>query len=399
MRIAALNQFYWPDLAATSQLLTDACEHWAAKGHDVHVVTGRARYAGGHDRPPAEERHKGVHIHRVWSSELGKRTLLHRGADALSFQGGALAALLRLPRPDVIVAKTSPPLIASLGFAARTAHRCKMVYWVQDLYPDVAVALGAVPKDSPLAKGSTLVARTLASRSDALIALGPRMREVLVEHGAALSRVHVVDNWADGDVIRPRARAHHPLREQWGVGERLCVMYSGNFGMAHDFDTLLAAMTRLADRDDVFLALVGDGSKKKDVEHALRDRSNVKFLPLFPREELGLSLTAADVHLVSLHPAMDGLVVPSKVYGVMAAGRPTVYVGPRGSDVWRLLEHTHAGRSAENGDVPGVVDAVAAYEDAAVREETGRRAREAYDAGYDKGHALQKLDAVLQLLV
>jgi glycosyltransferase involved in cell wall biosynthesis len=344
--------------------------------------------------------HRGVHIHRVWSSSLGKASLLHRGADALSFQAGALQTLLRLPRPDVVLAKTSPPLVASLGWAAAQRHRARLLYWVQDLYPDVAVALGAVDVASPLARVASVVGDQLARRSDALVALGPRMQDALVRHGAPPQRVHIIDNWADTTVVQPLDHEQNTLRRAWNLQGRKAVMYSGNFGLAHDFDTLQAALLRLARREDVSLMMVGDGSKKADVQRALQGQGgDVRFLPLFPREDLGLSLTAADVHLVSLHPAMDGLVVPSKIYGVLAAGRPSVYVGPRNSDVWRLVQDARAGLCVENGDVDGLVDAVVKLvTDDALRAELGRNAHAASTARYDRTHALGRFDALLSTL-
>ncbi|MEW5848815.1 MAG: glycosyltransferase family 4 protein [Myxococcota bacterium] len=398
MRIAAINQFYWPDLAATSQLLTDLCEHLAAVGHDVHVVCGRGHYAGGHAALPHKELHAGVHIHRAWTANLGKASLLHRGADYASFHATATAQLMALPHPDVVLCLSTPPLVASLGMMAKAVRGSRFIYWVQDLYPDVAVELGALRRDSNMARSTAAFSRQILTRADAVVALGDAMRAQLTAHGAPVEKVHVVHNWADGHRILPTPVQDNKLREGWAERDRFCVMYSGNFGLAHDFDTLEHAFTQLGRRDDILFALVGDGVRKAPLEQGMRARGavNLRFWPLFPREQLSHSLGAADVHLISLHPRLSGMVVPSKVYGVMAAGRPSVFVGPPESDVWRLLEESGAGLCVRNGDGPGLVDALMRLkDDVALRERMGLKARETFMARYDQPHALRAFERII----
>lgn len=398
MRIAAINQYYWPDLAATSQLLTDLCEHLAAQGHDVHVVTGRSRYAGNHADLPEEEEHNGVKIHRVWALNMGRKSLLHRAADFASFNASALFGALKVPEVDAILSLSTPPLVATLGVAAKALKGARLIYWVQDLYPDLAVALGALSAEGPVARAASIVSSQILAQSDGVVALGGKMREQLIARGARPDRTHVIDNWSDGAAIVPMRVDENPLRKSWGTLDRFCVMYSGNFGLAHDFVTLNAAFEKLGSDPAMDFVLVGNGEKKTQVEKLAKEKnlSSMRFLPLFPREDLGHSLTSADVHLICLENALSGMVVPSKLYGVMAAGRPSIYVGPRDSDVWRILEETDAGICVENGDVDGLVKALETLKgDEKLRAKMGKNAREAFVNRFDRGHALRKWEAVL----
>lgn len=398
MRIVAINQYYWPDTAATSQLLTDLCEHLAAQGHDVHVVTGRSSYAGSSAALPPSEEHRGVKIERVWALTLGRRTLLHRAADFASFNASALLGALRLDGVDAVLTLSTPPFVASLGMAAKALKGARFIYWVQDLYPDLAVALGALREDGRVARTASLLSSQILSHADAVVALGGRMREHLVARGAHPDRTVVIDNWSDGQAIAPLRPSDNPLRRAWNTLEKFCVMYSGNFGLAHDFVTLNGAFARLGQRPELDLVLVGDGPRKASVVTLAEQRAltSMRFLPLFPRESLGDSLTAADVHLISLEQALSGMVVPSKLYGVMAAGRPSVYVGPRQSDVWRVLVETESGICVENGDVDGLVDALERLRtQPELRARMGENARAAFVERFDRGHALRRWEAVI----
>lgn len=399
MRILAINQFYWPDLAPTSVLLTDVCEHMAQRGHTVDVVCSLERYAGSHGTLAEDERHAGVAIHRVKGPGFGRGSLWRRGADALGFQAAATARALQLPRPDVVLVKSTPPLLASVGVALKAARRCRMVYWVQDLYPDVAVALGAVGADAPVTRAARLVARAVVTAADQVVVLGSSMARRVEAQGARAERIRTVDNWQDETDIRPWTQGPHPLRVQWGNADRFCIMYSGNLGLAHDFDTLEAAIRALGHYRNVDVVVVGNGAQKDAVQARMQAAqvANVRFLPLFPREQLPLSLTAPDVHLVSLHAALDGMVVPSKLYGVLAAGVPAAYVGPPGSDGWRVVEGAGAGVCVPNGDVDGLVSALLGLQaDPHKRAAMGQRARQAAEGPFSRAAALQKWADVLE---
>lgn len=398
MKVLLLNQFFHPDLSATAQIATDLAEDLAAAGLEVTALAARGSYLGG-ERLPARGQHRGVAIRRLRTTSLGKRTLLHRGLDYAGFYASAALAMATMPRHDVVLALTTPPLIAAAGLVGKALRRSRLVYWVQDLYPEVAVAFGVLRPRSPAARLMGAISRAVLSRADAVVALGEAQRERCVAAGARAGQTVVIPNWADGEAVKPVAPEDNPLRAELARGARCLVMYSGNIGRGHDVETLVGAARALEGRRDIAFLFAGDGARRGEVERAARDLPAVRLGPYQPRERLAESLSAADVHLVSLAPELEGLIEPSKLYGIMAAGRPAVFVGPPGSEVARTVEREGCGVALRNGDVAGLAAALARLaDDAAARRRMGLAAREALLARYERRVATGRFRDLLRFL-
>jgi glycosyltransferase involved in cell wall biosynthesis len=398
MKILLLNQFFPPDLAPTGQMAADLAEDLVAAGHSVSVLASRGSYLGG-ERLPARSTWRGVEVHRVAATSLGKATLAHRALDYASFYASAGFALSRMAKHDVVVTMTTPPLISAVG-AAATRKRSKLVYWVQDLYPEIAVAFGALTERAPTTRAMAALSRKVMAASASVVVLGGEMKGRAVQAGAAPDRVTVIPNWADGEVIRPVPLDSNPLREDLAQGARSVVLYSGNIGRAHDVTTLVEAAKLLALRTDIAFVFQGDGAKRAELALATRGLPNVRFVPYQPREKLSESLSAADLHLITMAPNVLGLLEPSKLYGVMAAGRPSVYVGPERSEVACTIREEQIGACVENGDAAGLVDAILTRvaEPSRGREE-GARARAAFDRSYSRPHRTAQFIRLLEALV
>lgn len=396
MNVLLLNQFFHPDLSATSQLATELAEDLAAAGMGVTAVASRGSYLGG-ARLPSRDRHRGVEIVRVGATSLGKGTVLRRALDYASFHAAAALALARLPRHDVVLALTTPPLLSTTALVARALRGSRLVCWVQDLYPEVAVAMGALREGSAAARAMAALTRAALARADRVVALGEGMAARCVAAGARAERTVVIPNWADPASVRPVAHEANPLREGIAGGARVVAMYSGNLGRVHDVATPLAAARLLAGRDDVRFVFVGDGARRGDVEVAARALRNVRLLPYAPRERLAESLGAGDLHLVTLVPEAEGLVEPSKLYGIMAAGRPALLVGPEGSEAARTVRAEGCGVVLRNGDAEGLAAAIA---DLVARPEArlamGARARSALEARHARTVATARFAALLR---
>lgn len=390
MRLLLLNQFFYPDHAATSQLATDLAVDLAAAGVEVTALASRGAYLGG-EPLPRRDRHGGVDIVRVAATSLGKRTLLHRATDYASFYVASAATLATVPRHDVVLALTTPPLIAASGLVAKWLKGSRLVYWVQDLYPEIAVAMRALRPGSLPARAMSAVSRAVLRRADAVVALGEEMRARCIAAGAFAERTHVIPNWSDGDGVRPVPHDRNALRPALAGDAPFVAMYSGNMGRVHDLETLLAAARLLRDRPEITFVFAGDGAKRWMVEAAAQELPNVRLAPYQPRERLAEALSAADVHLVTLSRDMEGLAEPSKLYGIMAAGRPTLYVGPEQAEVARTVEREGCGRCVANGDASGLADAlVALAADPGAREEMSVRARLALEARYQRSVATRR---------
>lgn len=396
MKVLLLNQFFLPDLSASARIAADLAEDLAAAGHEVTAVASRGSYLGG-GRLPRRERHRGVEIVRLPATSLGKGTLVRRALDYGTFQAAAALALARLPRQDVVVALTTPPLAGAAALPVRALRGSRLVSWVQDLYPEVAVAMGVLAPGSAAARAMAAVSRALLARSDRVVALGEAMRERCLAAGAAPERTVVLPNWADPAEIRPVPHAENPLRAELAAGAETLVLYSGNMGRAHDLATPLAAARLLRDRPGMTFLFVGDGARRGEVERAARELPNVRLSPYRPREALAASLSAGDLHLVTLAPELEGLVEPSKAYAAMAAGRPAVYVGPAGSEVARTLSVEGCGVAIANGDAAGLARALADLAgDPARRAEMGSRGRRATEERLGRAAATARFRALLE---
>jgi glycosyltransferase involved in cell wall biosynthesis len=364
-RLVFVNRFFHPDNSATSQLLTDLAFALVKQGREVHVVCSRQLYDDPQARLPAEEIREGVQVHRAWSTRFGRASLTGRAVDYFSFYVGSAIEVWKLATPDtVVVAKTDPPLVGVPAAWICAWRGARLVNWLQDLFPEVASALGIAAVTGPL--GHALCAmrdRSLRAASFNIV-LGRRMANRVIRRGVPADRVRIIPNWSDAEAVMPLDRDRNPLIAEWNLGNRFVVMYSGNMGRAHEFDTMLAAAARLAATcPRVLFLFVGSGARKAEVEAAVRERGlpNVQFRPYQARERLAASLSVGDIHLISLQPALEGLIVPSKFYGVLAAGRPTVFVGDPAGEVALLLSERHCGTTVSIGDGHRLAEVVAAY--------------------------------------
>jgi colanic acid biosynthesis glycosyl transferase WcaI len=395
VRVLLLNQFFHPDLSATAQLATDLAEDLAAAGFEVTALAARGAYLGG-GVLPREEVHRGVRILRVRCTSLGKGSTARRLTDYATFYASAAARALALPRFDAVVAMSTPPLVAALGGLLRAVRGTRFVYWLQDVYPELAVEFGVMRGGSPTARAFGALSGWTLRRADAVVVLGEAMAARVREKGVAPGRVHVVPNWADGEAIRPIPPEANAFRREHGLDGKKVVLYSGNMGRAHDLSTVLAAARLLRDAPDLTFLFVGDGAKRGEVEAAARALPSIRLLPYQPRARLAESLSAGDVHLVTQGAGTVGLIEPSKLYGVLAAGRPVLFVGPAETEAGRTVLREGVGEVVANGDAAGAAAAlVRLLADAGA---IGARARAAFDREYTRAHRTTHVATILQML-
>jgi len=398
-KLIFVNRYFYPDHSATSQMLSDLAFDLAKdKALEIHIVTSRQRYDDAQaSLIPAEEMN-GVKIHRVWTFRFGRQQLLGRAFDYLSFYGTAFFRLYALvERGDTIIAKTDPPLISVVAAIVAQLKSAHLVNWLQDLFPEVATALGI--------KLSGLLYRLLRRlRNHSLniaklnIAIGERMKTRLLDEGIASERVQVIHNWADPEQIRPVSPEDNALRKAWGLDGKFVVGYSGNLGRGHDFSTLLEAATALRENALIVFLVIGGGAKLEELKQlvATRQLSNFVFKPYQPRTALSASLSAAEVHLVSLRPELEGLIVPSKFYGIAAAGRPVLFIGDPQGEIARLIESIGCGYVIEEGRAHDLQNRIMALSgQTGLKASLGGSARKALETLYGKDIAFAQWRNIL----
>lgn len=397
MKAVFINRYFYPDHSATSQLLSDLVFELAASGQTVHVITSRQIYDNPNAVLPKSEAIRGIQISRVWTSRFGRGKLLLRASDYLTFYLSAGWCLLSLAsRGDIIVAKTDPPLISVVAWLIAKLKGATLINWLQDLYPEVAVTLQV--------RGMKLVSpvlrhlRNLSLRhARSNVVIGERMAQVLEKEGVDSRKIVVIHNWVNGDDIVPIDAEHNALREAWGFQGRFVVGYSGNMGRVHDFDTIIEAAKLLDERNrDIVFLFIGGGAKQPWIEEKVAGLSNVVFKPYQPQERLAQSLSVADVHLVSLRPELEGLIVPSKFYGVAAVGRSAIIVGDPEGEIARIVRIEDCGYvvpSSQAGVLTSCIES--AYKNRVENINKGLRARCAFDHRFSKNIAMKGWKALL----
>jgi colanic acid biosynthesis glycosyl transferase WcaI len=378
VRVCFFNRSYWPDFGATGQLLTELAEDLVAHhGCEVTVVTGYP--LKGRDGVPSREVRNGVEIIRAAGTTRNPRRFTGRALNYLTYFASACAAGLRLPRPDVVVSLTDPPIVGLAALLAARRHGARFVFLCQDIFPEVAVLLEDF-HNRGVNKALELVNRFLVRQADAIIALGDTMKRRLVEgKGADPAKINVIHNWADCSTLAPGPKDNAFARAH-GLHDRFVVMHAGNIGLSQNLDVVLETAERLRAHDGIRFVFVGDGSQRAALEQRAVERglSNVRFVPYQPREAMTSSYAAADLFLVSLKPGLAGYIVPSKLYSILAAGRPYVAAVEEACEVAEITGRHECGFIVQPGDA----DALSArildvYRNAPLAAELGRRARQA----------------------
>jgi glycosyltransferase involved in cell wall biosynthesis len=377
LRVCYFNRSYWPDTGATGQLLTELAEDLTAlHGYDVTIVTGYPVQSPATALPPRETRN-GVQIIRARGTTFPPRRFMGRALNYLTYFLSASWAAITLPRQDVAIALTDPPIIGVAALAARP--RRGMIFFCQDIFPEVAGLLEDF--HSPIV--NTILEhlnRFLVRRAVRIVALGDTMASRLVHgKGADPSKITVIHNWADTSAIVPSEK-HNSFARAHGLDSKFVVLHAGNIGLSQNLDVVIDAAGLLRDRADIVFLFIGDGNRREALAAmaAARGLTNVRFLPFQPRDQLRWTYASSDVCLVSLKPGLAGYIVPSKLYPILAAGRPYIAAVEKQSEVAALTERHRCGVMIEPGNAPELADAVSRLADQTEeREAMGARARAA----------------------
>jgi colanic acid biosynthesis glycosyl transferase WcaI len=393
MKIVFVNRFFYPDESATSRLTSSLAFALAKAGWTVHVVTGR-RFHNRDWLPLAGDEVAGVAVHRIWSSSFTSTRLFGQGLEYLTFHASAWWHIRRLARSRVVVvACTDPPLLSITAMLAVARSDAVLVNWIHDLFPEAAIQLG-------LLDSRRFLARLLCRMRDVSLRTAHwnvvptwRMAEPLLKRGMSPSALSIIHYWSDGETIRPVERACNPLLREWGLEDKFVVGYSGNLGRVHEFATILDAAESLRNQRDIVFLFIGDGHRRDWVESEARRRGleNVIMKPLQPRERLAESLSVPELHLVSLLPRLEACSVPSKLYGILAAGRPTLFVGDLDGEVARIITEGCCGAAVPIGDGHSLARRITELAGSAtLRRRMGENARLLFDTTFHQEIGIDK---------
>jgi colanic acid biosynthesis glycosyl transferase WcaI len=391
-RLLVLNQYYWPGVEATANLLTELCEALAST-HDVTVITGASPGL------PARQVRNGVEIVRVRSTTYDRSHLLRRAANYVTYVLGLIWKAMLARRPDIVLCMTDPPFIGSIARIVAARFRAPLLIVMQDVFPEIAVKLGRLHNPVVVRSLGLLVDSSLRS-AQRVVAIGDTMKQRLEEKGVRPERIRVIPNWVDVARVRPQPR-DNPWAREHQLSKRFVVMHSGNVGYAQDLDSLIRACTFLRDLDELAVRIIGSGARREELIGLARrlDADKVRFMPWQPYELRALSISTADIHVVGLARGLAGYVVPSRLYGVLATGRPVIAAAEEESETAQLVTRIGCGVVVRPGDPFALARAIrAAYDGEFDLAEMGRRARAFAEAEGDRAIALERYEAVLSEL-
>ena len=396
-RLLVLNQYYWPGVEATAHLLTQLCEALAAD-YDVTVITGRLL---GREDDPDYERLNGVEVIRVHSTAFDRSDLFRRAVNYFTYLGRALRRGLRATAwPDLVLCMTDPPMVGDAALLVARRYRVPLVVVSQDVFPEIAVELQRL-RNPFLVRLLGVLTRFYLRRADAVVAIGETMRERLEAKGVKPQRLRVIPNWVDANAVTPQPR-DNAWAQANGLDGRFVVMHSGNVGHAQDLETLVRASTSLDDLEQLAVVLIGFGARHAHLVRLAADlgADKVSFLDYQPREVVPQSLSSADVHFVGLGRGLSGYVVPSRVYGILAAGKPIIASVDEESETARLVRDSGAGIVIPPGRPDLVAEEIrrAAAGDYDLAE-MGRRGREWVEAEGGRERAVERYRALLDELL
>ena len=350
------SQPFWPDPAAVGQQLTDVAVELIERGYSVKVYTSNRGYDDPSIKYRKKETYKGVVIHRLGFSSFGKKNLVFRGMGVLFFIVQCILKALFTKENDGILFSTTPPFIGLAAIIAKNVRNIPVFYWAMDLNPDQLLMLGKISEKSIVYRALESVNRLILKHSVAIYTLDKYMGKRIFARGDFNQKMKIAPPWAHiSEQKRIQEYLSNPFRGKHSIQPQTVVMYSGNHSIANPLTTLLEAAVQLKDDERVRFLFIGGGSGKAEVERYVQEHElrNVVSLPYEPIENLHNSLSAADVHVVSMGDKMVGIIHPCKVYGAMAVGKPILYLGPEPSHVSDILREVSCGWHVAHGDVAG----------------------------------------------
>jgi colanic acid biosynthesis glycosyl transferase WcaI len=391
VRLLVLNQYYWPGVEATANLLTELCEA-LAEDYEVTVITGSTQ-----ETLPEREVRNGVTVVRVHSTAYDRAALSRRAANYFTYVLGSVREALRQGRPEIVMCMTDPPFIGAAAELVARRYRVPLVVSSQDVFPEIAVKLGRL-RNPVVIRALRIVIGSYLRYADKVVVIGETMKRRVVDKGVDPGRIRVISNWGDAERVTPGPRDNQWTRDQ-GLLDRFVVMHFGNVGHAQDLDTLIRATTLLRDLDDLTVPIIGVGARLQELTTLAEvlEAESVRFLPWQAYESRAEPLRAAHVHVVGLARGLAGYVVPSRMWGVLAAGRPVIAAAEDESETAEVVRATGCGVVVPPGDSFRLAEAIRAFHDGAYDlEEMGRRARAYAENETDRKIAVSRYRSVLE---
>jgi colanic acid biosynthesis glycosyl transferase WcaI len=365
-KLVFIHSYFYPDNSAGSQMLSDLSFSLSSNAFNVSIIASRKLRYGNANKLLKKEEINGTHVYRVWSSNLGRKSYISRAIDYITLEISLLIKIFSTVQPgDIVILMTEPPMFNVLAYPIVRFKKGVIVNWVFDLFPEVAVSAGLFSKKSFINKFFQKLRDYAFKRVNQNIVIGNAMFDYLINLGVNENKITLIQNWSDGKAIQPISSINNPLCKEWNLTGKFVVGYSGNLGLAHDISTILTVIWKLRLNLNIVFLFIGSGAGLYKIKKYVEDQNlkNVIFKPFQDSESLSLSLSVADIHWLTLNPKMEGYIMPSKFYGILAAGRPVIFIGDIEGEIAREIDKIGCGCSLEIGESKKLEDIIIQYAD------------------------------------
>ena len=401
-KITLFSQYFYPEMISTGHLLTELVVELTRKGINVSVVCAQPTYYSN-DRIDKKIIYEGISIRRTVNTQFNKNSLKGKFFNSLSFFVNALWIALNEKSKSPIILVTNPPFLGLLGLICKVCRGRSYILIVHDLYPDVMINMGQLKHNSLLALLWKKINQMIYKAASFIVVLGRdvqrRIRDQLPFEKQ--NKIIFIPNWADPELIYPVDQSRNPFIKEHGLEGKYLVQYSGNMGLTHDMETIIEAARMMHNNETIHFILIGGGGKLSKIKKTAEDYGikNITLLEYQPRESLKYSLCASHVSLISLERGAKGLSVPSKLYGIMASGRPTIAIMPENTEVSWTLNEYQCGLITPPKDVASLVNKITwMQENKEEREAMGRRAYRAFLENFTLKYCAEQYYNLIQQL-
>ena len=396
-----LSQYFYPEIASTGQLLTELAEDLTKYGYSVKVYTGKPSYCKSIEKCKKEELYQGVKIYRVFNTTFSKDNKLGKILNSLSYFISVLFKLLSSKDRYPLLIVSNPPFLSIAGFLLRKIRGQRYIFLIHDIYPDIAIKLGYLGENSIIAKIWNKVNYQALRDAKEVIVLGEYMAETLEKKyfGMDNPKIKIVHNWADEEFILPIKKENNWFAKKYDLINKLVILYSGNIGLSQDLTTIVRAADKLRNYEEILFLFIGDGGELNKLKEMVKENNltNVKFLPYQPKEYLPYSLTSSDISIVALERGIEGLAVPSKIYGILASRRAVLGLVGENSEVADIIENAECGFRVDQGDVNGLVEKIKyIYKNPEILRNMGKNSREYFEEHFTRRQMTRKYYKILE---
>lgn len=399
--ILFINQHYYPDFAATGQLLSELCEDLAEKNWKVTVITGMPEigtYPKSYSKPLSFEEKKNISIYRIYNHPAGSKNIFNRLLHFFSFWVGSILKSLIIEKIDLVYVMSSPPLLNGItANILRVVRGVPYIYNVQDLYPGIAVEMGTI-SNPKLIRISEKIEKYINSNSLSVFTLSDQMKDSISHNGIPENKISVIPNWSDGDIIYPKKSSE--LRNQLRLESKFLITYSGNIGLSQGLEKIIQIADQIKEiNHEIHFLIIGNGANLPFIRKMAEEKqlTNITFLPFQPKEELCDSLNCADLHIVPMAENMAKYLMPSKIYGIMAAGKPFLAIVDEGTEIYKLINETECGFQLTYNHYQEAVNLLANCVNKKDRlAEMGRKGRKYFEENFDRKKVTEKYSFLLE---